>query len=341
MASVVIQISKTSPEEELFEILKGKIERVNKTYTQFNEINKEKLMEETIVNIDALLENDLEIKEWFTLIGYIFLENLLKIVEALEYSPKSQPSMQALSTLYTIAQDGYTRFRIFRSIAFIARREPSLLTLIQPHLQKIEKFVSSWNSVPIPELSEFIQALLNFNISDKKRSSLIFQLLADGGLEGEASDQVIAKLIQTTSEFEVRDLTTYPGFHKSSEVVKKLIELISEKSVQDIVEYWDKNVEVLQKKGFSKEKIVESGRISGIVKLAAGNTNVTFEDVALRLGVHECDVDQWVVRAISGGLVKGKIDTIGKVISFDMNRVLANKKSTLDMLSKLEDALTS
>lgn len=341
MASVVIQISKKLPEEELFEVLKGVCEQVGKKYSDFSQVNKDKLKEETISNLTALLENEQEIKERFTLVGYIFIDNLLDIVQALETNDKSLQSMQALSTLYTIAHEGYSRFRIFKSITLIARREPSLLTLIQPHLQKVEKFVASWKSVPIPELSEFIQSLLNLNISDKKRATLIFQLLIEGGLEGEASDQVIAKLIQSTTEFEVSDLITFPGFQKSSEVVKRLVEIISEKTVDEIVVYWDKHVDVLQNKGFSKEKVIEVGRIAGIVKLASENNKVSFNDLATRLGVRENEVDQWVVRAISGGLVKGKIDTIGKIITFDFERVQGTKKSALEMLNKLEEALTS
>jgi hypothetical protein len=124
-------------------------------------------------------------------------------------------------------------------------------------------------------------------------------------------------------------------------VVKRLVEIISEKTVDEIVVYWDKHVDVLQNKGFSKEKVIEVGRIAGIVKLASENNKVNFNDLATRLGVRENEVDQWVVRAISGGLVKGKIDTIGKIITFDFERVQGTKKSALEMLNKLEEALTS
>jgi hypothetical protein len=341
MASVIIQISKKTPSEELYDRLKVQSEDFSSHYPEFTSINYEKLLEETLSHLPSFLKCESALKEHFTLLGFVFSESLLPVIEALEKSDLASQSMQALGALYTVSSNAYHKFRVFKSITSLASKDQSLSTLLQPHFQKIDKFVTSWGSVPIDELSELIQSLLSFPISNNKKATLIFRLLTEGGLEGPDADQVIAKLVETTSEFHLENLLELPGFHKATPQVQELIRLLLTKSIQDVLVFWEKEQSLMKVKGFTKEKIIEAGRIAGIVKLALGNHKVTFSEIAERLGVSESEVDLWVVRAISGGLVHGKIDTIAKAVTFEHEKSLKTKKAVLGLIAELEDTLNS
>ena len=341
MASVIIQISKKSPSEELFDLLRGLNEENDKSLKNFNEVNNEELLELTLKNLPNLLSMEAEVKERFTLIGFVFANDLVKVVEGLAECGNNSAAVQALAMLYTVTANLYLKFRVFRGIMQLVIKDSSLMTLVQPHLIKIDKFVDSWGQIPISELSSFIQSLLTLNISNNKKASLIFRLLAEGGLEGESADQIISKLIETTTEFDFSDLMSLPGFHKSTASVQSLIQHLSSSSIQEIESFWSKESSNLTSKGFIKNKLIESGRIAGIVNLAKASSKVTFQEIAARLDLNEEEVDLWVVRAISGGLVQGKIDTISKIVTFEKGKNFFSKQAVKDLIQELEDTLAS
>ena len=341
MASVIIQISKKSPSEELFDLLRGLSEENEKSLKDLNEFKNEKLLEETLKNLPKLLNEEAQIRERFTLIGFVFADDLVKIVEGLAECENNEAAVQALAMLYTVTANSYLKFRVFRGIMEIVIRNQSLMTLVQPHLIKIDKFVDSWGQVPISELSSFIQSLLTLNISNSKKAKLIFRLLTEGGLEGESADQIISKLIETTVEFEFSDLMSLPGFQKSTPPVQSLVQHLCSSSIEEVESFWSKESSSIASKGFSKNKIIEAGRIAGIVKLAKSNSKVAFHEIAKRLCLNEEEVDLWVVRAISGGLVQGKIDTISKIVTFEQFKNLSTKQAVKDLIQELEDTLAS
>ena len=341
MASVIIQISKKSPSEELFYLLRGLNEENQKSLKSLNEANHEELLEVTLKNLPDLLSVEAEIKERFTLIGFVLAEDLGRVVEGLVECGNNAASVQALAMLYTVTANLYLKFRVFRGIMQLVIKDSSLMTLVQPHLIKIDRFVDSWGQIPISELSSFIQSLLTLNISNNKKANLIFRLLAEGGLEGESADQIISKLIETTTEFDFSDLMSLPGFHKSTDLVQSLIRHLSSSSIQEIESFWSRESSNLTSKGFVKSKLIESGRIAGIVKLAKASCKVTFQEIAARLDLTEEEVDLWVVRAISGGLVQGKIDTISKIVTFEKGKNLFSKQAVQDLIQELEDTLAS
>jgi hypothetical protein len=344
MASVIIPISKKSAQEELIETLVTLDASIKSSYVENGTItDKGKFLDEVIAWLPIILNSQAqEIFERSTLIGYIFndFEEFPKFFNALESFPDSLKALYSLSFLYGVVNSGYNKFRIFRAIYKQASKDPSNLTLIQPHLLKIEDFMKSWTGVPLTELTEMVRDLLHFSVPENTKSRLILRLLHESQLDPNTIDNLIGKYLSTTTDYELEKLTELESYKKCSQAVSKLIELLINSTATEVIKYLEQHEAELTAKGYQKEKVLEISRVTGLVKLTNNTNQVTFEQVAERLSVSQDDVDFWVVQAVSNGMIKGKIDAIHKVIYIEQNKLVADKKTALDLLNRFEKSLS-
>jgi PCI domain len=345
MASVIIRISKTTPQEELGNILASFNSELASAGIERAEIkDNSKSLDDVITNLPFLLTGQqLDINERFTIIGYLFsdLPEFLKLIRALEDFENPTGSLYALSFLYDIVGSLYYRFRIFWGITKQARKDPNLLTLIQPHLLKIEDFIRSWKLSPSAELTDFILESLELSIPDPVKSRFAVKVLSEPDIKEDVVDKLIGKFISTTEDYEIEKLTALSSFKHASPVVSDLVSLLVTASASEVIAYLSANQSSLAEKGFDSEKVLDICRVSGLVKLATNTQTITFDQVAQRLSVNEDQVDNWIVRAVSNGLIKVKIDAIHKLIHIQQHKLLADKLAALELLDRFEKALSS
>jgi hypothetical protein len=292
MASVIISISKKSPQEELLEMIK----KLNPEFTTDSVVgptivDDSKFLSEVITSLPILLEGQQpDLHERFTLIVYLFSENtrFAEIVNALEEFSIPLQALYALSFIYDIVTSSHSKFLIFRAIYRQARKDSGLLTLIQPHLLKIEDFIRSWSNVP--ELNQTILDLLELSVPDSIKSRLIIKLLSED-INQEAVDKLIAKFISTVGDYEVEEILSLQSYKKASPVVTSLIQLLISSSTSNLISYWKEHESELKSKNFDEKRILEISRISGLVKLANSTNKITFSQAAEALSIDENEVD--------------------------------------------------
>ena len=340
MASVILRISKKLPQEELLEILKTVSPSVDISSSSSD--LKCSISDVITCLPDLLNGSQQELWERFTLIGYLFSEfpEFLTLISALEEFSQSLPALTSLAFLYDLVQEPYQKFKIFKAIYKQASRESTNLSLIQPHLLKIEEFIKLWTVDP-QELHEFIIEILNLSISSLTKSRLIFKLLAENTLNQEIVDKLLRIYLNTSETYDFERILLFNSFNNASEEVKQLIQLLNNASAPEVIKFLHENEIRLNQKGFDCDKILDICRVSGLAKIMTGASKIDFQQISQRLSITEDEVDYWVVRAVSGGLIKVKIDAINKVVNIEQSRLLSDKKSALELLNRFEQALNS
>lgn len=341
MASAIITISKKTPQEELLEILRSLKPNFETSSVVKSEIlDKAVFLTDVLACLPELLNGQQqEIWERFTLIGYLFNEPLVfsQLVDALESSSEQASALTALAFLYDLVGPQCQKFRIFKAIYQQARK--GSLSLIQPHLLKIEDFVKSWSEVDHVELNAFIQEVLEMSVPEPIKSRLIVRLLADDRITEENADTLVGKYFANTEEYDIEKIIALPAYKCLSAMVKQLLQLLASASAPEVIKFMQTNENALKSRHFDSEKVLEICRVAGIIKLTSCTGLVTFQQISEMLSVSEDEVDYWVVRTVSNGMVKVKIDAINKVIYIEQSRLVVDKKHSLELLQRFENAL--
>eukprot|EP00927_Polykrikos_kofoidii_P021300 TRINITY_DN2019_c0_g2_i1.p1 TRINITY_DN2019_c0_g2~~TRINITY_DN2019_c0_g2_i1.p1 ORF type:complete len:448 (-),score=91.93 TRINITY_DN2019_c0_g2_i1:147-1400(-) len=222
------------------------------------------------------------------------------------------------------------RYRIFKHVLDFAAKA-GLFDLILPYLEHLDAWVADWGKFMTDAEKKTLYrdisaCLLKLNKRTesffyKKRYHAMFQGEADSSLSSaEVQDMTIALLkdaIQLPSIMQFDDILNFDNVKAlNSSKVKYGVELVSlcglflSGSVNDVRLFHEKNQKLFEHHELSFEDVMTKIRLLTLATLAHGKSEMLLSDVAKALDETDDDVEHWVVRAISEGLLDGRIDQL-------------------------------
>ena len=113
------------------------------------------------------------------------------------------------------------------------------------------------------------------------------------------------------------DLAALPVVKASlhSDPMFELLEIMSTKTVKEFVTFRNCAKSVFADNGLDEANVAVAMRLFTLCTLPTGFQANSYADVATALDVDDEDVEQWVVRAITAGLVSAMIDQLARTVT--------------------------
>lgn len=130
--------------------------------------------------------------------------------------------------------------------------------------------------------------------------------------------QLLTDAIQLPSVIQFDDILEYDTVKalkttKHADLVK-LCDVFLSGSVHDLREFYGKNKKVFETYEIDHQEAVSKIRLLTLATLAHGRLEMSLAEVAMALEEKEDAVEQWVVRAISEGVIDGRIDQLNRKV---------------------------
>ncbi|CAH0486832.1 unnamed protein product [Peronospora farinosa] len=97
--------------------------------------------------------------------------------------------------------------------------------------------------------------------------------------------------------------------------IMELLEIVSTKTLKEFAAFQKSANGVFTENGLQEAELVDTMRLFTLCSLPTGFQEISYTDVATALDVKEENVEEWVVRAITAGLVNAKIDQLARTVT--------------------------
>ncbi|CAI5721179.1 unnamed protein product [Peronospora destructor] len=97
--------------------------------------------------------------------------------------------------------------------------------------------------------------------------------------------------------------------------ILELLEIVSTKTLKEFAAFQKSAGCVFTENGLQEAKLVDTMRLFTLCSLPTGFKEISYTDVATALDVKEENVEEWVVRAITAGLMNAKIDQLARTVT--------------------------
>lgn len=104
------------------------------------------------------------------------------------------------------------------------------------------------------------------------------------------------------------------GKSKEKKPLLELMEIFMDKGMEELLAFHKKNPKLFDEHKISLEDATSKMRLLTLATLAQGNQELSLADVAVALKENEDTAEKWVVRAISEGVIDGRIDQTRKQV---------------------------
>lgn len=125
-------------------------------------------------------------------------------------------------------------------------------------------------------------------------------------------------LLNPVASFLARvDLANSAVVQKSlqGEKLFELLDIVSTKTLKEFMSFQKNAGGVFTENGLQEAELADTMRLFTLCTLPTGFKVISYADVAKALDVDEEDVEKWVVRAITAGLVNAKIDQLARTVT--------------------------
>lgn len=246
---------------------------------------------------------------------------------------KQQPELRLrlLMMLYnTFTPQVEMRFRIFKCTLDYAH-QAGLFDQIVPYLEFLDAWMVDWAAYMNEEDKKmlFHDVAAYMKSMGKRVDSFLhlkrYHLLFQGSDKDVLQDKIVYKAtvqlltdaISIPSVIQFDDILSYDtvkAFAKSAEKGDKdlvgLCDVFYQGSVQDMWDFHKKSKALFESHGLEIEDAMSKIRLLTLATLAINRSEMTLAEVAEKLEESEENVERWVVRAISEGVIDGRIDQL-------------------------------
>lgn len=261
-----------------------------------------------------------------------------RLCQILTADTTQQPDLRLrlLMNLYNAFEPSLEfRYRVFKYIVDYAHAA-SLFDQITPYLEYLDSWMADWEIYIIVDdkralyrdLSKYVRGL------GKRVDSFLFlkryHQLFQGAKDAELSDasvtacavQLLTDAINIPSAIQFDDILafdTVKALSKSKNAnesgLVKLCEVFLSGTVNTMRDFQKNNESLFKTHDISVEDAMSKIRLLTLATLARNKSEMTLAEVAKGLEEDEQGVEKWVVRAISEGVIDGRIDQLhSKVI---------------------------
>jgi len=224
------------------------------------------------------------------------------------------------------------RFRIFKSIVAYAA-EAGHFDQVAPYLEYLDNWMADWD--PYLTMEEKRNLFLELaghmrNLGKRteafsylKKNLQLYQGTSDVGEKAaqDAATQLVQDALQLPSVMQVDDILSLDAVKQlgKSKPGKELVELLKiflNGGVDELRKFHGKNGKVFTQFGLNIDDCMSKIRLLTLATLCQGESEMPLAKVAEVLQEPDDDdnVERWVVRAISEGVIDGRIDQLNRKV---------------------------
>mmetsp|Transcript_67261 Transcript_67261/g.187700 ORF Transcript_67261/g.187700 Transcript_67261/m.187700 type:complete len:426 (-) Transcript_67261:28-1305(-) len=245
-------------------------------------------------------------------------------------SEGTQPELRLrlLMMLYNTLPTGEARFFVFKYIVDFSARV-GLFDQVLPYLDYIDSWMAEWDKHMTKNDKQGLYCDISRCMREMKKRGEAFQYLKKcHALFQDVSDdpafstpdvtemtiQLLKDAVQLPSVIQFDDIlafNTVKALNKTKHAdLVKLCEVFLTGGVSDLRVFYDSHKALFEAHDFSFEDALAKIRLLTLATMAHGRPEILLSEVAQVLEEDEDNVEPWVVRAISEGVIDGRIDQL-------------------------------
>jgi len=254
-----------------------------------------------------------------------------RLCELFSSSKQQQPELRLrlLMNLYnTFIPTLEFRYRVFKYIIDYAHAA-NLFDQVMPYLEYLDAWMADWSAyLSVDDKRTMFRDLANYvrafgkrvdSFHYLKRYHRLFQGAGADALQDknvqESTVQLLKDAVQIPAVIQFDDILgfdTVKAMAKSKEgtPLVKLCEVFFSGTVNDLRDFQKKNEAVFKQHDLEIQDCMSKIKLLTLASLAHNRSEMTLKEVAEKLEESEEGVEKWVVRAISEGIIDGRIDQL-------------------------------
>eukprot|EP00742_Colponemidia_sp_Colp-10_P001987 GILJ01002122.1.p1 GENE.GILJ01002122.1~~GILJ01002122.1.p1 ORF type:complete len:409 (-),score=87.80 GILJ01002122.1:142-1320(-) len=256
-----------------------------------------------------------------------------KIADVITQNKTQQTALRLrlLSNVFNIFdRKSSALFDLFlKTVDFAAQTQNA--QLLVPHLKNIDNFVVDWNLSVDQQKTLFLSlSQVLRGVGHRDAYKLLVRYLSK--FEGSSgSDLTVAKehaKQAVTEAIKGADFTQCDVLLEMAAVKQletdsqyatlfRLLKIFAVDTLDAFNAFHKQNPTFLQSVGLNVDDCVEKMRLLSLCSLAADQTELSYASIASGLQIAEEDVEQWIVRAVTVGIVEAKMDQLKRTVSFN------------------------
>uniref|UniRef100_A0A7S0VVX8 Eukaryotic translation initiation factor 3 subunit M n=1 Tax=Hemiselmis tepida TaxID=464990 RepID=A0A7S0VVX8_9CRYP len=248
-----------------------------------------------------------------------------KFVGKLAADPKMQPTLRLkmLGTVYNVlGGNGMARYNAFLAmVKFAAAAGEKELMAVAPECEGLEDKVAEWG-VPVAKARELYTAIYTAMDAHKNKAGshlyrrkflATFQGSKDAAQAKKEAAQVVVDAISDAKVFLFDDcvaLDAISALQGDAEYGKlhELLVIFRQETLPAYNKWAAANGALAQKLGLKGDDMLYKMRVLSLCSLCASSRVVKYADVAACMEIPEGDVEKWMIKAFTTGLVDAKMD---------------------------------
>eukprot|EP00931_Biecheleriopsis_adriatica_P006260 TRINITY_DN10768_c0_g1_i1.p1 TRINITY_DN10768_c0_g1~~TRINITY_DN10768_c0_g1_i1.p1 ORF type:complete len:431 (+),score=144.54 TRINITY_DN10768_c0_g1_i1:36-1295(+) len=258
-----------------------------------------------------------------------------RLCELFSESSEQQPELRLrlLMMLYNTFNNPTfeLRYRVFKhTVDYAAKAE--MFDQILPYLDYLDAWMADWDSYLTIDDKRNLYADLSKYMRNfgKKVDAFLYLKMFHSSFQGESAEKLNKKEVADATVELIKDAIVLPSVIQFDDILAldtvsalrktkqeglvQLCEVFLSGTVDDLKEFQKKNSKLFDEHGLNYQEVMSKIRLLTLATMAQGQSELSLDDIAKRLEESPTNVEPWVVRAISEGVVDGRIDQLNRKV---------------------------
>jgi len=248
------------------------------------------------------------------------------------------------------------RYRVFKYVVDFAH-EANLFDQVMPYLEYLDSWMADWSAYMSIEdkRTMFCDIARYVRVFGKRVEAFLFlkryhQLFQAAGADAlkdkkvqEAAMQLLEDAVKIPAVIQFDDILAFDTVKalakgKEGTPLVRLCEVFFSGSVNDLRDFHKKNEAVFTQYNLDIQDCMSKIKLLTLASMAHNRSEMTLKEVAEKLEESEEGVERWVVRAVSEGIIDGRIDQLNHKV---LVKSAFLRKFEKDEWAFLDDKLSS
>ncbi|KAG6954017.1 hypothetical protein JG688_00012555 [Phytophthora aleatoria] len=202
-------------------------------------------------------------------------------------------------------------------------RSSNNVELVAPYLTQVETLLAV-HTLSVEERRTLLLAVADVldQADDKLKVLAVLEQYLSTYEQGQVAKELAKRAVQIVLQNPVASFLARVDLAANSvvqaslkgEKVLDLLDIVSTKTLKEFVAF-QKSAGAVIKDDLVEAELADTMRLFTLCTLPTGFQQIKYADVAAALDVAEQDVEKWVVRAITAGVVNAKIDQLARTVT--------------------------
>ncbi|EDO34250.1 predicted protein [Nematostella vectensis] len=230
--------------------------------------------------------------------------------------------LRVLSVLFSgLPEKDPMRHEVYCTQLTIAAKA-SLVDDIPTELELVKGWLGLWD-VDADQRRQVFR-LLHGALHDEKRSEeaskVMIELLSTytdenaSAAREDAKSCVVSCLTKPNVLIMDNILSLKPVAVLQGDPIYQLLQIFVSGDVQDYKKFYDSNTDFINSIGLSHEMNLKKMRVLTLMSIGKETDEISYEDLATKLGISSDEIEQFLIEAIQTGLVKARLDQVHRKV---------------------------